>query len=115
MVYERYCRKLFRFLRAVRLLGEWRWRQRIPWDERLSEVADSCGLQVRELRGFLTVRKYDHAVRMTSSLERAACRYVADELELDVKTVAKIRAAMESRWLPPLRLPLDPPPPASPK
>jgi hypothetical protein len=114
-VYERYCRKLFRFLRAVRLFAEWRWRQRIPRDERVTVVAESCGLQPSELRGFLTVRVYDHAVRTRSSLERAACRCVADELELDEKAVAKIRAVMESRTLPPLRPPLDPPPPASPK
>ena len=114
MVYECYCRKLFRFLRAARLIGEWRWRQRIPRDERVATVAKSCGLQVSELRGFLAVRKHDHAVRMPSSLERAACRCVADELELDEKTVAKIRAVMGSRWLPPVRRPLASAPPASP-
>jgi hypothetical protein len=113
MVYERYCRKLFRLLRALRLLREWPWRS--SRDEKIEAVAESCGLTARELRSYLKLYAFDRPVDVPGSPERAACEWVADELWLDVKTVAKIRAAMESRWLPPLRPPLDPPPPASPK
>ena len=114
-VYERYCRKLFRLLRARRLLDEWRWRQRGPREERIAAVAESCGLTVRELGSFLSVRKYRHAVRAPISLERAACECVAIDLGLDWKTVAKVRGAMEERWLPPIRPPFLPPPSPSPK
>jgi hypothetical protein len=112
-VYERYCRKLFRLLRALRLLREWPWRS--SRDETIEAVAESCGLTARELRSYLKLYGFDRPVGVPGSPECAACEWVADELWLDVKTVAKIRAAMQTCWLPPVRLPLDPPPPASPK
>jgi len=112
-VYECYCRKLFRLLRALRLLREWPWRS--ARDEKIEAVAESCGVTARELRSYLKLYAFDRPVDVPGSPEWAACEWVAGELWLDVKTVAKIRSAMQNHWLPPLRPPLDPPPPVSPK
>ena len=77
---ERYCRKLFRLLRALRLLREWPWRGSIG--ERVGAVAAACGLAERELRAYLKLDRSDRLRGAPGSPERAAYEWVAAELSI---------------------------------
>ena len=94
---ERYCRKLFRLLRALRLLREWPWRGSIG--EKVGAVAAACGLAERELRAYLKLDRSDRLRGAPGSPEQAAYEWVAAELGIHWKTVAKIHASQSARRL----------------